>query len=407
MKRSLRAVQALVLALMLFTVCCPSPVPVQAAEQPLAAVYFPNWNVYSDPYGQVKDLPWDKMDCVYHAFWKIAPQNGGYAIVSTDPWADTDAQNPKAHFPQYAQFAARYPQVRILLSIGGWTCSGYFSEMALTEESRASFISSCLETLDQYPFLAGLDLDWEYPGVARKGSGSDEGNPVKGDDKTHYTLLLKELRAALDAQFGPGKKQLTVCAAAPVNTLKKQDYASLFPFVDRINLMTYDMTGSYNARTGHHTALYGNPSADTAVKYLLKQGVPASKIAIGSPLYGYGWKMSASGKKIVGAGATGLSGVSLLWKELASLEAQAVPEGTPGWHMGLDEGAQAAYLWNDDPASRHYLYFYTYESAHSLDAKLQYIRDNGLAGIIVWQSGGDDAAQGWPMMQQMHDGLHP
>ena len=364
--------------------------PGQAEKRPLTAAYFPNWNVYSDAAQQVKNLPWDQLDCVYHAFWKIEPKNGEYPIVSTDPWADTDENNPKAHFPQYAAAARQHPGVSVILSIGGWTCSGQFSQMALTKESRDSFIQSCLDVLDRYPFLAGLDLDWEYPGEARAD------NPVLGDDKANYTALLRELRAALDQHFGKGKKQLTVCAAGAVSILKKQDYAALFPYVDRVNLMTYDMTGSYNARTGHHTALYGSVSVDTAVKYLMNQGVPAAKIAIGSPFYGHGWRMNQITDDPVGVGAQGKSGTPL-WRDLKKLE------GAAGWRAGYDESAQAAYLWNDDPASADYKIFYTYENERSLDAKIRYIRVHGLAGMIVWQTGGDDGA--YSMLTRVHQGL--
>ena len=176
-------------------------------EEPGVTVYFPNWNIYSDARCDVKGLPWDRLDCVNHAFWEVVPRDGGFAVVSTDPWADTDPDNPVAHFPQYAECAEKYPDTKILISIGGWTDSGHFSEMALTAESRGSFIQSCLETLDTYSFLSGLDIDWEYPGVARDPEDeSDEGNPVVGDDRTNYTLLLKELREALDEHFGAGKK---------------------------------------------------------------------------------------------------------------------------------------------------------------------------------------------------------
>ena len=130
-------------------------------------VYFPNWNIYSDSRCSVSGLPWERLDCVNHAFWEVVPKDGGFAVVSTDPWADTDPDNPEAHFPQYAECAEKYPDTKILISIGGWTDSGHFSEMALTAESRGSFIRSCLEALDAWPFLAGLDIDWEYPGAAR------------------------------------------------------------------------------------------------------------------------------------------------------------------------------------------------------------------------------------------------
>lgn len=400
-RRMIRRILPLLTAASLL-VCC---LPAQAKADRLLTVYYPNWNVYSDSQNQVKYLPWDRLGCVNHAFWKVVPADGGFAIASTDPWADTDEYNPKAHFPQYAECAKKYPDVKILLSIGGWTACGYFSEMALTAESRASFIQSCLDTLDTYPFFSGLDIDWEYPGVARGGGDGDEGNPVKGDDKTNYTLLLKELRAALDDHFGKGGRLLTVCAGASLSTLKYQDYAALFPYVDRINLMTYDLAGSWNASTGHHTALYGSGSADTAVKYLQKEGVPASKIAIGSPLYSHGWKMNKLSGSVVGAPAQTFSGEEKTWRVLQTLELAAVPEGTPGWHAGYDETAQAAYLWNDDPTSGDYLTFYTYESARSLDAKLTYINVHSLGGLIVWEVHGDSQDLGWPMITEMWEGL--
>ena len=376
-------------------------------EGPGVTVYFPNWNIYSDSRCDVKGLPWDRLDCVNHAFWEVVPQDGGFAVVSTDPWADTDPDNPVAHFPQYAECAEKYPDTKILISIGGWTDSGHFSEMALTAESRGSFIQSCLETLDTYPFLSGLDIDWEYPGVARDPEDeSDEGNPVVGDDRTNYTLLLKELREALDEHFGAGKKILTVCAGASVGySLSMQDYASLHPYVDRINLMTYDMAGPWEETTGHHTALLGENSAETAVNYLLDQGVPAEKIAIGSPLYSHGWKMNEPAQDTVGAAAAPIG--DLTWHDLLPLEQAAVPEGTPGWHMGYDEQKEAGWLWNDDPASPDYLAFYTYDSAASLQAKLDYINEHGLGGLIVWEVHGDSIDNDWPMITRMHNALHP
>ena len=395
--------------LLFLLVCALFQVPAFADEKEEAGVtvYFPNWNVYSDSAAQVRNLPWERLDCVNHAFWKVAPKDGGYAAVSTDPWADTDESNPDAHFPQYAECAKQYPGTKILISIGGWTDCGYFSEMALTEESRASFIRSCMDTLEAWPFLSGLDIDWEYPGIARDPEDeSDEGCPVLGDDKTNYTLLLKELREALDERFGAGNKILTVCAGASPYTLSMQDYAALYPYVDRINLMTYDMAGPWDDVTGHHTALYGSNSADESVQYLLARGVPAEKIAIGSPLYCRGWKMNGPDGKTVGAAGTGTDGEDLTWRELLPLEQAAVPEGTPGWHKGYDEELEAAWLWNDDPASGDYLTFCSYEDTRSLDAKLDYIIKQRLGGLIVWQVHGDDASADWPMITRMHDALH-
>ncbi len=404
-KRSKRRYALLLGFLLLTPLLFPLPLTAQA-ESGLVTVYFPNWNVYSSPSGQVKDLPWSMIDCVYHAFWKIVPEENGYAVRSTDPWADTDPANPKAHFPQYREYAGKYPQAKILLSIGGWTCSGYFSQMAAAPAGRASFIQSCVDTLNEYPFFSGIDLDWEYPGAARRGGGQDEGNPVVGDDKANYTLLLKEMRAALDERFGKGEKQLTVCASASVDTLARQDYEALFPYVDRINVMSYDLSVS-PTKLGHHTALYGASSADKAVKYLQNQGVPASKIILGTPLYSHGWKMASPGEPKPGAAAKKVSGGEVTWRDLAALEKNARPLGQPGWHAGYDEEAKAAYLWNDDSSSKDFGMFYSYESSRSLSDKLTYIRVHCLGGIVVWESGGDSAKDDWPMIRQMHASLQP
>lgn len=391
----MRRVVACLLLCCLLAGCAARQTPAAAANAVLS-VYFANWNMYSNSSAQVKNLPWEKLDVINHAFWEIAKEDGAFLIRSTDEYAD------QTHFAQYETYAKQYPGVRVLLSIGGWTRCGYFSEMALREESRAQFVESCVETLRAHPFLGGIDIDWEYPGVARSGAGSDQGNPVRGDDFTNYTLLLRELRAALDAAFGTGEKWLTVCAGCSVSTLKKQDYASLHAYVDRVNVMSYDMTGSYDGVTGHHTALYGARSADTAVKYLRAVGVPSGKITIGSPLYSHGWKNVNLTGDLVGASASGKNeGGDMLWRNIASLP--LAPDGEKGWHEGYDESADAAYLWNDNPASKHYANFLTYESARSLDAKIRYIKSQSLGGLIVWETSGD--GDGFPMLKRMSEGL--
>ena len=65
------------------------------------------------------------------------------------------------------------------------------------------------------------------------------------------------------------------------------------------------------------------------------------------------------------------------------------------------------YVWNDDPASSDYLAFYTYDSAASLQAKLDYINEHGLGGLIVWEVHGDSIDGDWPMITRMHNALHP
>lgn len=131
-------------------------------------LYFAGWNLNRENTGhsgEVCALPWEHVSCINHAFWAVEPADGttetsvqrrmrsmpartAWRIVPLYPECDeTDTapsavspELPRGHFAQYAAMHAQWPDVRILLSIGGWTRCGFFSEMAAAPEGRASFI---------------------------------------------------------------------------------------------------------------------------------------------------------------------------------------------------------------------------------------------------------------------------
>src|SRR5882672_9704476 len=131
----------------------------------------------------------------------------------------------------------------------------------------------------------GIDLDWEYPTIE-----GHPGHAFKHEDKANFTALIRELRKAL------GKKYEISFAAGGFQKFLDEsvDWLAIMKEVDRVNIMSYDLINGYSTTTGHHTALYSNPlqkeSAHNAIQYLIRLGVPSSKIVIGAAFYARVWE---------------------------------------------------------------------------------------------------------------------
>ena len=163
------------------------------------------------------------------------------------------------------------PHLQVLLSVGGWG-SGNFSEMAADEVRRQSFACCCQKAIETYS-LDGIDIDWEYPTSSAAGISSSP------EDKHNFTLLMRDLRQAI----GPDCL-LTFADYADTTYV---DYRSVLPFIDFINLMTYDMADP----PYHHSALFrsdiaGSLTVSEAIDHHLEAGVPLSKLVMGMPFYG-------------------------------------------------------------------------------------------------------------------------
>ncbi|MDR1665143.1 MAG: hypothetical protein LBR83_09530, partial [Clostridiales bacterium] len=381
------------------------PVVPQTPNEKKLIVYFNNWS------GQrVSDLPWDRLSAINHAFWKIDPSGDGkYPIV---PSGNTQEQND-AFFAEYETYMAEYPNVDVFISVGGWNDTKWFAEMASTEAGMQSFIDSCVEALDKYPFIGGIDIDWEYPGVSRNGEGVGfQGGPA---DRANFTALMKGMREAFDAA-GHADKLISFCAPSSVNNIyngrAEYDYAAVAPYVDRINIMTYDMSGSWSPGAYHQAGLYPGPymegegvSASEVAEHLIGLGVDPGKINIGSPLYSHGWSVPSSVTEgtdaQIAAGALGQQKTENVsdkqWYDLRALEL------TEGWVTGYDSVSGAAYLYNVNPSSPSYQSFHSYESYRSIQAKTNYINSMNLGGIIVWDTAGD--SENFAMISRMAKGL--
>ena len=427
----------------------PTTLP-DVAEEKEVVIYFANWYLETktaEEGAEVCSIPWDKITYVNHAFWEIRPDDGSvetswelleqkkpprtkFCIGSTLDKADFEDQTPsemaeglpRNHFAQYAVYAEKYPEVNILISIGGWTRCGYFSEMAYTAEGRHSFVESCMELMEKYPWIDGFDIDWEYFGGSKDGArrpedDNDQGCPIWGtveEDSENFGLLCKELRETMDAVYGPGVKKLTGCASASTGwTLPMQNWRLVEPYMDLINIMSYDMAGVWDHVTGHASREQHCRDAINVMHRGYK--VPYRKMTIGTPMYATDLKMvklSPSGSP-VGAmvESTAPSKEEIYQEMLRAWEKEAVSgyaidwvDGKPqigesfqnegvGWHYSYDKFLKGAYMWNDDPNSPYYLWYLSYETPVTLQQKIDLVKETGIAGMIMWEISQDTYEQ--------------
>lgn len=440
--------------------------------------YYGNWQVY----GPLKpaEIPWDMLTHLNHGFltvsdgtpsdetfdWAPAPK---YSLAFTDSWSDIwmDAgAGDGGIFKVYELMHRIYPNVNIMLSVGGWTRGQMFSEMALTPETRKIFIDSCIDMLERMPWLAGIDLDWEYPGVYRDPvtDGLDDpvdfGSGVGGHDiavdKDNFTALLKELRESMD-EAGFEDKLLTICESANYEqTAQNQDLDEVAKYVDFINVMTYDMTGAYNDTTGHHAAVYENPytpfSVDQAIKGYLNHFEP-HQLNVGVATYSRGWANvepdengelrgrpagnrnpapdtghpdADPGSRYYrgdGDAGFGIYEVSEGWSE-GKHKATDLPEVIGQWY-GLYPGAcfrlatikemlkdtERYTYYYDEQAEAPYLYdkqdkvYLSFEDERSAQAKVDYVWEHELGGLIFWETATDIKDEGFPITRVLYEGV--
>ncbi len=283
----------------------------------------------------------------------------------------------KPHVPsEIARIHALKPEMKVLLSVGGWGAGG-FSMMSRTPEGIAKFTASCVDAVETYG-LDGIDLDWEYPTIDSAGIDADP------SDKYNFTLLLQSLRAALDTAYPDTHKMLTIAAGAGKYYVDAVEIPEITKVLDYISLMTYDMRGAWSP-AGHHTALYGSPSADETVRLFHEAGVPKEKLMIGAAFYSRRWTNIPEG------GTHGLGQKcddpddresGMFGPGFAKLAEAYIDKN--GYTAYFDEACGASYLYSETERT-----FISYDDEKSVAAKAKYAAENGLYGVMYWEHSSD------------------
>ena len=343
----------------------------------------------------VSDIPADKLTHINYAFSNITTSG---TCQLGDPAADVqrvysaaesvsgvaDSTDPKTFpfhgtFNQLLELKAKYPYLKVFISIGGYSWSGNFSNAALTDASRKAFVESCIDLyFNTYKgVFDGIDIDWEDPvsGGLTKG---------RSEDKHNFTLLLAELRRQLDDLGSANRTHylLTIAAAGGPGMDQHYERNRIAQYLDWLNLMTYDLHGTWDNLTNFNAPLYqdsndpGDSSlnVDAVVQDYLGAGIPAGKLVMGVPFYGYNWVG-------VGYNNNGLYQACVYpgWGGAISytnIKSDYLPTYKRYWNAE----SQVPYLYNINTAQ-----FVSYDDPQSIAAKAGYARDKNLGGVMIWE----------------------
>lgn len=307
---------------------------------------------------------------------KLTHINYAFVDVKGDRAWLTNERTDTINFRLLNLLKKKNPELKIMISIGGWSWSRNFSEAVLTDSSRKNFAASAANIVFQYS-LDGIDIDWEYPNMR------GDGNVFRPEDKQHYTLMFAELRRSLDSigKITRKKYQLTTAVGGFAEFIRNTEMDKAQQYLDYVNIMTYDYSWGI---AGHHTNLYtstDNPrenSADKAVKAFMAAGVPPAKLVVGLAFYGRGGIVATTDKhglnqKIIAPARGG--GFTYLKDSVI---------GKNGFVRYWDDKAQAPYLFNDSTKQ-----FISYDDEISVRIKCKYVEYNQLGGVMFWEYSSD------------------
>jgi chitinase len=314
-----------------------------------------------------------------------------YSHAKPTARGDCEMAHPDVDIPNLLalkNLRVQNPRLLVLLSVGGWSASTYFSDVAATPSGRRHFSASCLRIVERYG-IDGLDIDWEYPVT-----GGRPTDHKRVSDKENYVLLLKQLRSDLDASGRERHLLLTIASTGYRNHLNDLSLKEMSDVLDWFNLMGYDFNEMQPKLTSHNSGLFAWPitseldadasqyaNSDAAVQWYLTHGVPSEKIVLGVPFYGQVWAdvpNENEGLYEPYRGRPGEDGV-LSYREI---EQTYLPIYTRHW----DDQVKVPWLYN-----RETKIMISYEDTQSIAVKAQYVIQKHLGGMMFWDLGQDDS----------------
>jgi chitinase len=278
--------------------------------------------------------------------------------------------------------------LKTVASIGGAGRHDLFASSASTA-NRAAFVARVVRLVRDYGY-DGVDLDWE---------------PISAGDGTAIVALAQDLRAALPAAL----LTLPIAQINPNNPRDVSYLGAMASTFDRINVMSYGMSGAYAGwKSWHSSPLHWNhvhetpAGIDVTVEAVLASGVPSGRLGIGSGSYGLCYGPPVTGP-VQSLGSSTIKDV--IFQDI--IAGYLTPDARQ-W----DDAAKVPYLSFASPSGSDGCTFISYEDEQSLGEKTTWARAQGLGAVIVWTMNqeylpGAPAGQRHPLLDALHSGFPP
>ena len=422
-------------------------------ESPLVVLYYDNWAGWIRDYSPShveknflsREMPvrnfvlnyafftWNPVECSLIPTDQIDLQKGDKGGWTTDDW-NIEEREPwetskpmGGHLPAFMMLKSRYPHVKLLPSIGGWSRSHTFHDCIINKEDH--MIKSMVDHVTVWGW-DGVDFDWEYPncdgapcgcqGEATCTVESGFSNVAGPGDWDRYKQFVHKTRLAFNELEDKVGRRLYITAALGMNPKlidgHNDVWSTPMPIewmceeddFDWVNLMTYDFYGPWTALTGPLAPLYSNPnlrgdqmSIDDSMQRILKRCSAPHKLTMGLATYGKTWQsvpkegdvpglwQSSTARDVRGGGTWELGTVSYF-----DIKKNMLPRCTRTWDdhsktptlycatfpTAVDIPSEAGkQVQRGQPNT-----FVSYEDGESWKEKMAYARSKGMAGAIIW-----------------------
>jgi chitinase len=331
------------------------------ATRPYVLGYYADWNPALSP----QKIDYRLFTHLTHSFAKVG-KDGSFLFPELAKSRDLCAR-------------AHTAGTKVILAIGGASSAESLTQGTATPAGRKRVVDQLVAQVKVARY-DGLDIDWEFPE-----------NPAQRDQMNELT---KQLRERLPQAV------LTMAVPALDWNGKWYERDALLPYLDFVNVMTYDFHGPWSHHAGHnaplrYSNLEGHPECRTnttegGMAYWQKQkNWPKEKILLGIPLYGHGFRASRWGGETTGA----FEHSDVSYKEIQTLR-------KAGWTREWDKEAQVPFLLNPQKTT-----IISYDDADSIRLKGEYARNQGVGGIFFWEISQDFDGKTNPLVRAARSGL--